>query len=113
MLVPTGRLDEAIAAAKKVLQSDPLNSSYWRRLSLVQWGRHDYRAAIEAANRSLDLSPQQSNTAAFVGYCLLLQHQPRGSPARFRSAPPRPHSACKRRRWQNTSLATRPSPSGC
>lgn len=76
VLVPTGRLDEAIAAAKKVLQSDPLNSSYWRRLSLVQWGRHDYRAAIENANRSLDLSPQQSNTAAFVGHCLLLEHQP-------------------------------------
>jgi len=76
VLVPTGRLDEAIAALQKALQSDPLNSGYWRSLALAQWARGECPAAIENADRSLNLSPGQSNTAAFVGYCLLLEHKP-------------------------------------
>jgi hypothetical protein len=50
-------------------------ASYWRRLALTHWARQEYPAALEAANRSLNLVPEQSNTAAFAGYCLLLQHK--------------------------------------
>jgi TolB-like protein/Flp pilus assembly protein TadD len=76
VLEPTGRLDEALTAVQKVLQSDPLNASYWRRLAVTQWARRQYPAAIEAANRSLSLVPEQANTAAFLGYCLLLDNKP-------------------------------------
>jgi len=76
VLMPTGRLDEALAAIQKSLHSDPLNSGYWRTLALTQWARHECPAAIENLNRSLSLVSEQSNTAAFLGYCLLTENKP-------------------------------------
>jgi TolB-like protein len=76
VLLPTGRLDEGLAAAVKVLKADPLNSASWRALGGMQFFRGDYGGARESFQRSLEINPEQSNTAAFVAYAMLLQGDP-------------------------------------
>jgi TolB-like protein/cytochrome c-type biogenesis protein CcmH/NrfG len=76
VLTPTGRLDEAVAATEKALKADPLNSASWRRLGALQFFRGGYRASRESFQRSLEINPNQSNTAAFLAYAFLLQGDP-------------------------------------
>jgi len=76
VLFPAGRLDEGIAASEKVVKADPLNSNSWRTLGLIQLDRGDYGSARESFQHSLEINPEQSNTAAFVAYTLLLQGDP-------------------------------------
>jgi TolB-like protein/Tfp pilus assembly protein PilF len=76
VLMPTGRLDEALTATEKVMKVDPLNGSYWRRLGSLLYIRGDYRAAREPLQRSLEISPEQSNTAAVLAWTYLLEGQP-------------------------------------
>jgi TolB-like protein/thioredoxin-like negative regulator of GroEL len=79
VLLPTGRLDEGVAAAEKVVKADPLNSSSWRELGIMRTFRGDYGGAREALERSLEINPEQSNTAAFLAYAMLLQGDPAGA----------------------------------
>jgi TolB-like protein/cytochrome c-type biogenesis protein CcmH/NrfG len=76
VLMPSGRLDEAVAAAQKALKVDPLNADTWRRLGVDQYFRGDYHAAREALQRALEINPQQSNTAAFLGFTFLVTGDP-------------------------------------
>jgi TolB-like protein/Tfp pilus assembly protein PilF len=76
VLMPLGRLDEAIPFAEKVVKADPLNSHAWRRLGALQYMRGDYEAAVPSFQRSLEISPEQSNTAAFLSYDYLLLKKP-------------------------------------
>jgi TolB-like protein/Tfp pilus assembly protein PilF len=76
VLLPRGRLDEAVAVAQKALKVDPLNGAFWRHLGVLLLFRGDPTAGAVALQRSLDIYPEQSNTAAFLAYALLLQGQP-------------------------------------
>jgi TolB-like protein/Tfp pilus assembly protein PilF len=76
VLLPTGRLDEAVAATEKALKADPLNSSYWRRLGYLQMFRGNSPAAVHALQRSLEINPEQSNTAGLLAYTFILAGQP-------------------------------------
>src|ERR1700733_9997265 len=76
VLMPNGRLDEAVSAAEKALKVDPLNADTWRRLGAVQFFRGDYRAAREAMQRSLEINPEQSNTASYLAFTFLVTGDP-------------------------------------
>jgi TolB-like protein/Tfp pilus assembly protein PilF len=76
VLLPTGRLDEAVSIIEKALKTDPLNSSYWRRLGYDQTFRGNYPAAVDALQRSLEINPQQSNTAGLLAYAFILAGEP-------------------------------------
>jgi len=74
--MPNGRLDESVSAAEKALKADPLNADTWRRLRIDQYFRGDYHAARQALQRALEINPQQSNTAAFLGFTVLVTGDP-------------------------------------
>jgi TolB-like protein/cytochrome c-type biogenesis protein CcmH/NrfG len=76
VLMPLGRVDEATTLAEKVVKADPLNSRAWRRLGSLQYFRGDYDAAVPSLQRSLEIVPSQSNTAAFLSYTYLMLKQP-------------------------------------
>jgi serine/threonine-protein kinase len=76
VLMPTGRLDEAVARAKQAVKSDPLNADVWARLGGSQFYRGDYLAARESFERSLQINPEQSWTASSVALTLLLMGDP-------------------------------------
>ena len=76
VLMPLGRLEEAMPLAEKVVKADPLNSHAWRRLGALQYMRGDYDAAVPSFQRSLEIAPEQSNTAAFLSYDYLLLKKP-------------------------------------
>jgi len=61
---------------ENALKTDPLNSTYWRHLGGIRLFRGDYPGAVDASQRSLDINPEQSNTAAIIGYAFLLEGRP-------------------------------------
>jgi serine/threonine-protein kinase len=76
VLMPIGQLDESVAAVEKALKLDPLNADSWRRLGIQQFYRGDQRAAQEALQRSLEINPEQSITAAYLAFTYLLLREP-------------------------------------
>jgi len=76
VLMPTGRLDEAVAMAKQAVKSDPLNADVWARLGGNQFYHGDYLAARESWQRSLEINPQQSWVASSVALTFLLMGEP-------------------------------------
>jgi len=76
VLMPNGRLDESVSTVEHALRVDPLNADTWRRLGVEQYFRGDYHAAREALQRALEINPQQSNTAAFLGFTFLVAGDP-------------------------------------
>jgi TolB-like protein/cytochrome c-type biogenesis protein CcmH/NrfG len=73
VLVPTGRIDEAVAALHKATEADPLNARVWSWLgfSLIIQGK--LGAAREALNRSLEISPEQTYTPDILATSFLLE----------------------------------------
>jgi TolB-like protein len=76
VLYPTGRIEEGLALAQQILKADPLNSSAWRSVGALQYEHGDYPAARESLQRSLDINPDQSNTAAFIVYSYIVEAKP-------------------------------------
>ena len=76
VLYPTGRIDEALSLAQRVLKADPLNGSAWRALGGLQYEHGDYATARESLQRSLDINPEQSNTAAVIVYSYIVEGKP-------------------------------------
>jgi TolB-like protein/tetratricopeptide (TPR) repeat protein len=76
VLAPTGRLDEALSMARRVVQLDPLSAASWRLLGYVLWMRKECPASLDADARSLKISPQQATTATTMAYCLLIEGKP-------------------------------------
>jgi TolB-like protein len=79
VLLPTGRLDEGVAGAEKLVKADPLNSAAWRELGIERFVHGDYGGARESVQRSLEITPEQSNTAAFAAYAMLFERDPAGA----------------------------------
>jgi tetratricopeptide (TPR) repeat protein len=76
VLLPTGRAAECRAVAAAWASSDPLNASAWRALGITEYYLGNLPAAREALSRSLKISPQQTNAAAFVAFSLLKEGRP-------------------------------------
>jgi serine/threonine protein kinase/TolB-like protein len=76
VLMPTGRLDEAVAMAKQALKGDPLNAENWARLGENQSFHNDYLAARESLQRSLEINPEQSWAATQLALTFLLKGDP-------------------------------------
>jgi TolB-like protein len=76
VLMPTGRLDSAVALARQAVQSDPFNADAWARLGGNQFYRGDYLAARESWRRSLEINPQQSWVASSIALTFLLTGEP-------------------------------------
>jgi TolB-like protein len=76
VLVPTGRFEEARAAAVRLTNADPLNAQGWRLLGSteIRLGRMD--AGRAALSRALEISPEQSNTAGVIAFAFLLEGKP-------------------------------------
>jgi len=60
LLESIGRLPEAIAAAKKAIEPDPLSNFAWERLGRYLMYSREYPAAAEALRRSLEIRPDSS-----------------------------------------------------
>jgi TolB-like protein/Tfp pilus assembly protein PilF len=58
VLVPLGRIPEAIAAARKATELDPLLAYYWNALGDALWMNGEMDAARSALTRSHELSPE-------------------------------------------------------
>jgi tetratricopeptide (TPR) repeat protein len=99
VLMPNGRLDEAVSTLGKALNVDPLNAAAWRELGAIQFERGDYHAAREALQRSLQIVPEQSNTAAYLAFTFLLT----GDAASALSLSQR--ASIEMFRWQGAALA--------
>jgi adenylate cyclase len=76
VLYPTGRLDEALTLTHQVVKADPMNNRAWRSLGTLEYVRGDYPAARESLQRSLDINPDQSNTAAVIVYSYIVEGKP-------------------------------------
>jgi TolB-like protein len=76
VLAPTGRLDEALSTARRVMQLDPLSAASWRLLGYVQWMRKECPASVAANQHSLAISPQQASTATYIAFCQLMEGKP-------------------------------------
>ena len=71
-----GRYDEALAAARRAYQFDPLN--YWTRnmLAEVNCKRREYDAAIEHAEVLLEMQPGDSLVTGWIGWLYALSNMP-------------------------------------
>jgi TolB-like protein len=66
-----GRADEGSAMARRGVALDQLNARSYRTLAIVLDDAHQYREAIEAANRALSITPTDTRQAALRGLSLL------------------------------------------
>jgi adenylate cyclase len=71
-----GRYDEALTAARRAYQFDPLN--YWTRnmLAEVNCKRREYDAAIEHAEVLLEMQPGDSLVTGWIGWLYSLNSMP-------------------------------------
>jgi len=71
-----GRYDEALAAARRAYQFDPLN--YWTRnmLAEVIFKRREYGTAIEHAEVLLEMQPGDSLITGWIGWLYALNNMP-------------------------------------
>ena len=76
VLRPLGRLQEAVAAGRKAVALDPLNSRSWTSLAALLVSAGQLPEARDAANRSLDLNPEQAFAAAWLGTILIQEGKP-------------------------------------
>ncbi len=76
VLRPLGRLQEAVAAARKGAALDPLNSRAWTALGGVLVNAGQLKEAHEALERSLDLNPEQAFAAGWLGSALMAEGKP-------------------------------------
>jgi tetratricopeptide (TPR) repeat protein len=67
-LVPMRRLDEAIAASKRALESDPLSAFPHWRLGLRYWYVRQYDLAIEKFRNALECDPNYFPALAAVSF---------------------------------------------
>ena len=76
VLRPLGRSEEAVAMARKAVESDPLNPGAWSMVgtSLLAIGKFD--EAREAAERALEIAPQHAFATATLGLAYLMQGRP-------------------------------------
>lgn len=70
LLMPLGRLEEAVAELESVLDLDPLNLEARRWLGLMHWWRRDYKQAIGQAQMVLAVDPTYPTAHVLIGVTL-------------------------------------------
>ena len=73
MLIVLNRLPEAIAAARKSTELDPLWPPAWADLGRYRNADHQFIAARQALNRALEISPESSYALYHLGETALLE----------------------------------------
>ena len=67
LLIPMGRLDEALAEALKACELDPLSVEANRKVAMCQLHSRDYEACIQNCRRVLDLDAQHTLSYGYLG----------------------------------------------
>jgi len=83
VLLPLGRMPEAIAAARKATELDPLNGSSWSMLGLALCFNGEMDAARNAYLRATEFAPDHPGTAFWLAAVDLLEGQPVKALARY------------------------------
>ena len=68
-----GALTQAIAMWKRVLQQQPTNSVYWRAMAQDALNAQDYKTAVTALKKVLELEPDASDKAQIQKYIKQLE----------------------------------------
>ena len=83
VLLPLGRMPEAIAAARRATELDPLNGSSWGMLGLALCFNGEMDAARNAYLRATEFAPDHPGTAFWLAAVDLLEGQPVKALARY------------------------------
>jgi len=86
MLIVLDRLPEAVAAARKGTDLDPLWPPAWADLGRYLNAAHQFAAARQALNRALEISPESSYALYHLGEAALLEGKPQEALETFRKA---------------------------
>jgi len=84
LLGALGRLPEAVAAAKKATELDPLSAAAWTFLSLYLIESRQFAAAHEALRRDIEIQPESPIAPDYVGYLQLTEGNAAEALATFR-----------------------------
>jgi TolB-like protein/tetratricopeptide (TPR) repeat protein len=87
LLGPVGRLDEGIAAARRAIELDPLSAASWSALSALYLGAGQPELARTAAERSLQLTPEQDTAPIYLASSELALGRPTKAMADIRRCP--------------------------
>jgi TolB-like protein/Tfp pilus assembly protein PilF len=79
-----GRLPEAIAAAQKATELDPLSSRAWTRLGSLLIRNRQFVAAQEALRRALEIQPESTHAFIYLAELQLLEGKAIEALATFR-----------------------------
>ena len=72
LLMQSGRIDQAQAMARRVMESDPLNPISFETQTVTHYYSRRYQEAIETGRRGLRMAPDQLRTRAFIGHALVM-----------------------------------------
>jgi serine/threonine protein kinase/TolB-like protein/Flp pilus assembly protein TadD len=84
LLGALGRLPEAVAAAKKSTELDPLSAGAWTFLSLYLLESRQFAAAHEALRRVLEIQPEAAVPLSYLGFLQLVEGHTTEALATFR-----------------------------
>ena len=83
LMVSLGRLPEAIAAARRSTQLDPLSPRAWADLGRYLNANHQLKQARDATHRALEISPESSYALFHLGETALLEGKPQDALTAF------------------------------
>ena len=83
VLVPLGRIPEAIAAARKATELDPLTARSWGVLGIAYYFNGEMDAARKALLRTTELAPEYDQYAFLLAVLDLLEGKPAKALARY------------------------------
>jgi len=86
LLYTLGRLPEAIAAAQKSAEADPLSAPTWVSLGVDLYSSGDMPGARHALERSFEINPNSTYIRWHLGVLELLDGQPQKARAHFQQA---------------------------
>lgn len=89
LLAALGRLPEAIVAARRATELDPLATRPWRRLGHYLYHDGQLNAGREALNRALEISPEAALALMSLGSLELAEGKPAVALALYRKIPDR------------------------
>ena len=81
-----GRFDDAIAAEKKALQLDPLNTFLNTDLAFFLYWAHRYEEATTQIRKTLELDPNNAFAHSILGWCLIWKGNKAEATAEFQKS---------------------------
>ncbi len=94
LMATLGRLPEAIAAVRKAIEVDPLDTIAWADLGRYLAATEQYAQARQALGRSLEISPESSYARRWLGETELREGRAAEALAEFRQVPQEPARLC-------------------